>query len=343
MHFGSPAYDMLRAPRIRRYPRRGAAPPDVSERAPLTRYAWLSIAAATVIIALKTYAYWVTGSVGLLSDALESVVNLVSACVMLVALTIASRPADEDHPYGHDKAEYFSSGAEGVMIVVAAIGIAFAAIERLIHPQPLQAVGLGLSVALVASVINFAVARVLLAAGRQHDSITLEADARHLMTDVWTSVGVLIAVGAVSLTGWIWLDPVIALAVAANIVWTGMSLLRRSALGLMDTSLPERELGEIHAVLEPYRKTGIAYHAVRTRRSGARRFVSMHVLVPGGWTVQQGHDLVERVETEIRARLPNTTVTTHMEPIEDPLAWEDAELAPLQTAADHAQNGNARP
>ena len=302
------------------------------ERKSLVRFAWLSIAAATLIIVLKAYAYWITDSVGLLSDALESVVNLVSACAMLVALTIAARPADEDHPYGHDKAEYFSSGLEGGMILIAALGIAWAAVDRLLHPRPIEALGLGLAISLVASAVNFIVARVLLSAGRQHGSISLEADARHLMTDVWTSVGVLFGVGAVAVTGWGWLDPAVAIAVAANIVWTGLDLVRRSVFGLMDTALPPEEQDAIRGVLEEYRRGGIHYHALRTRRSGARRFVSMHVLVPGAWTVTRGHDLIEAIEQQVRDRLPNTTITIHMEPLEDPRAWHDAHIEPINSA-----------
>jgi cation diffusion facilitator family transporter len=308
----------------------------MQERPSLLRFAWLSIAASAVIILLKGYAYWVTDSVGLLSDALESVVNLVSACVALIALTIASRPADEDHPYGHDKAEYFSSGLEGGLILIAAIGIGIAAVERLLHPRALDEIGVGLAVSFVASAINFAVARVLLAAGRAHESITLEADARHLMTDVWTSIGVIGGVGAVSLTGIGWLDPVVALVVAANIVWTGIALLRRSALGLMDTALPADQLELIHQVLRQYREDGIRYHALRTRLAAARRFASMHVLVPGAWTVQRAHDLAEKIEADIRERLPNTTITIHLEPVEDPRSWADAEIAPLRTGAETA-------
>ena len=300
-----------------------------SNRASLTRYAWLSIAAAIVIICLKAAAYWVTGSVGLLSDALESVVNLVAACVALIVLTVAARPADEDHPYGHDKAEYFSSGVEGGMIMIAALGISAAAIERFLHPRPLEQLGLGLVLSFVASVINFAVARVLLAASRHYDSITLEADARHLMTDVWTSVGVLLGVGAVVMTGWAWLDPAVALFVAVSITWTGASLLRRSVRGLMDTALPPAEQIVIRKALDDYRGRGIEYHALRTRRAAARRFVSMHILVPGAWTVQQAHDLVEQIEARIREQLSNTTITTHLEPLEDPRSWSDMQLDPV--------------
>jgi cation diffusion facilitator family transporter len=317
--------------------RRIAAPVlAVAEQRSLRRYAWLSIAAAALIILLKAYAYWITASVGLLSDALESVVNLVAACAMLVALTIAARPADEDHPYGHDKAEYFSSGLEGGLILIAAAGIAVAAIDRLLHPRAIEQMGVGLGISAAASIVNFVVARVLLAAGRQHDSITLEADAHHLMTDVWTSAGVIVGVGAVALTGWAWLDPAVALAVAANIVWTGLDLLRRSALGLMDTALPAEELAVIHAVLEQHQAGGMRYHALRTRRSGARRFVSMHVLVPGAWTVRRGHDVAESIERKVRERLANTTITIHLEPLEDPRAWDDDGIPPLR-AREHAE------
>jgi cation diffusion facilitator family transporter len=299
-------------------------------RPALTGFAWLSIAAAVVIIFLKGAAYALTGSVGLLSDALESLVNLVAASVALIALAIAARPADEDHPYGHDKAEYLSSGLEGALILVAALAIAATAIERLLYPRPLEQLGIGLALTGLATAVNFAVARKLLAAGREHDSIALEADAHHLMTDVWTSVGVVVGVGAVAVVGWVWLDPVVALAVAARIVWTGYDLMKRSILGLMDTALPTAEQDCIRRVLERYRPRGIDYHALRTRRSGPRRFVSLHLLVPGAWTVQQGHDLSEEIEEEVRACLRNTTITTHLEPIEDPRAWHDTVIAPLE-------------
>lgn len=292
-------------------------------RPSLTHYAWLSIAAALVIIGLKAYAYWITGSVGLLSDALESVVNLATACVALVVLSVVARPADEDHPFGHDKAEYLSSGFEGGMILFAALGIGVTAVDRMLHPQALHEIGLGLIVSVIASLVNLAVARVLLLAGRSYDSITLEADAHHLMTDVWTSVGVIVGVGAVGLTGWQWLDPVVAIAVAANIMRTGIALLHRSILGLMDTALPAEEQAAIRSVLDRYRADGMEYHALQTRRAASRRFVSVHILVPGAWTVQKGHDLLERVEKEIGQQWANTTVFTHLEPVEDPVSWDD--------------------
>lgn len=292
----------------------------------LTRFAWLSIAAALATIALKTAAYLLTGSVGLLSDALESLVNLVGALMALAMLTLAARPADEEHAYGHSKAEYFSSGIEGALILIAAVSIGAAAIPRLLAPQPLEQVGLGLAVSVAASAINFAVATILLRAGRQFHSITLEADARHLMTDVWTSVGVLIGVGAVTLTGWQRLDPIIALIVAGNIIWSGISIVRASVLGLLDTALPPEEQQRIRQALEPYLQNGTQYHALRTRQSGARRFVSLHILVPGTWTVQIGHQLLERIEADIRHTLPNATVFTHLEPLDDPTSWEDVTL-----------------
>ena len=310
----------------------------IQHRPSLTHFAWLSIAAAIVIIALKGVAYWITGSVGLLSDALESVINLVAASVALVVLGIVSRPADEGHPYGHDKAEYFASGLEGGMILIAATGIGVTAVDRLLHPQLLEALGSGLLIAAVASAINFAVGRVLLSAGRRYESITLEADAKHLMTDVWTSAGVLVGVGAAGITGWDWLDPAAALFVTANIVWMGVSLVRRSVHGLMDSALPESERQVIQKILDTYRAQGIQYHELLTRRAASRRFVSAHILVPGAWTVQRGHDLLEDLEAQIRAALPNTAVITHLEPIEDPASWRDAQLettpAPKIEAAD---------
>lgn len=293
---------------------------------PLTRYAWLSIAAAGVTIGLKTSAFFITGSIGLLSDALESLVNLAGAIMALVVLAIAARPPDEEHAYGHSKAEYFSSGAEGTMIVVAAVSIAAAALNRLLFPQPLQDLGLGLIISLAASAINLGVALVLGHAGRLHRSITLEANASHLMTDVWTSVAVIGGVGAVGLTGWQWLDPLVAIVMAASITRTGWLIVRRSILGLMDTALPPEDQQTIQEVLAPYRQQGLQFHALRTRQSGARRFVSMHVLVPGSWTVQQGHDWLEKLEANLRERLPAATIFTHLEPIEDPCSWEDTRL-----------------
>jgi cation diffusion facilitator family transporter len=294
--------------------------------ATLKRYAWLSIAAAVATILLKGVAWWLTGSVGLLSDAMESFVNLAGALMALAMLSLAAEPADETHAHGHGKAEYFSSGFEGFLILVAALSIAYAAIDRLLHPQALEAVGVGLAVSIIASLINLATARILMTVGRQHHSITLEADAHHLLTDVWTSVGVIIGVGLVWLSGWLWLDPVIALLVAANIVWTGWQLLRRSTAGLMDASIPEAQCRAIEAVLENYRGQGLDFHALRTRQAGMRAFVTLHVMVPGAWTVQQGHDWLERIERDIRRVVPNAHVMTHLEPLEDPLSLSDQGL-----------------
>lgn len=292
----------------------------------LTRYAWLSIAAAIATILLKGVAWQMTGSVGLLSDAIESFVNLAGAVMALWMLTLAALPADDDHAFGHGKAEYFSSAFEGFLILLAAFSIGYTAIVRFMNPQPLEAVGIGLLVSVLASVINLATARILMRVGRERNSITLEADAHHLMTDVWTSAGVIGGVGLVWFTGWLWLDPVIALLVAANIVWTGWQLMRRSADGLMDISLPDDKLAQIETVLAGYRAQELDFHALRTRQAGSRAFITLHVLVPGQWTVQQGHDWAERIEADIRRALPNSHVTTHLEPLEDPLSMIDQEL-----------------
>ena len=292
----------------------------------LTKFAWLSIAAAVATIALKAAAYLITGSVGLLSDALESLVNLAAASMALAMLTVAARPPDEMYAFGYGKAEYFSSGVEGALILLAAAGIVWTALPRLASPQPLEQVGIGLAVSVLASVINFAVARRLLKAGKEYRSITLEADARHLLTDVWTSAGIIAGVFAVSLTGWTRVDPLIALVVAANILWTGAQLLRRSLLGLMDAALPAADQNAIKDVLSQYERRGIRHHALRTRRSGTRSFISLHVLVPGAWTVQRGHEVLEHIERDIRAALPGSSVFTHLEAVDDPASWEDIAL-----------------
>ena len=286
-------------------------------------YTLLSVAAALATIGLKSLAWHLTGSVGLLSDALESGVNLVSSLTAFWALTLAARPADREHHFGYSKAEYFSSGIESALIVVAAVGIAVTASERLFDPKPLEQVNLGLILSLAATAINAAVARVLLRAGRRLDSITLRADAHHLLTDVWTSVGVVVGIALVKITGLSVLDPLIAIAVAVNIVGTGWRLLRETAAGLLDRSLPPEEEAAVEAVLARHRGEGIAFHALRTRLAGARRFVSLHVLVPGAWSVKDGHDFCERVEAEISGALPGSHVITHLEPIEDPVAWSE--------------------
>ena len=296
------------------------------DRRLLTRFAWLAIAAAVATMALKTFAYHLTGSVGLLSDALESLVNLAGALMALAMLTAAARPPDEDHAYGHSKAEYFSSVLEGTLILIAAVSIGVAAVNRLVHPKPLEQIGMGLAVSVGASFINLAVALVLLRAGKRERSIALTASAHHLLTDVWTSAGVVVGVGAVALTGWQPLDPTVALIVAANIVWSGYRLVRVSVDGLMDTALPAKEYAALRRVLDAHVENGIQYHALRTRESGARRFVSLHVLVPGDWTVQRGHALLERIEADIRAVVPNVTVLTHLESLDDPASWDDQAL-----------------
>ncbi len=298
----------------------------LADRADLRRFAWLSIAAAIATMALKGAAYALTGSVGLLSDALESLVNLAGALMALAMLTVAARPEDDEHPHGHGKAEYFSSGVEGTLILVAAASIAWAALARLLHPRPLEQVGVGLVVSTAASLLNLGVAMVLLRTGRRQQSITLEANAQHLLTDVWTSVGVIVGVGLTAWTGWRPLDSIVALLVAANIVWTGTRIVRESVHGLMDRAVPPDELRGVQAVLERWRGEGVEFHALRTRQAGVRRFVSVHVLVPGAWSVHDGHLLLERIEADIRAAVPNCSVLTHLESIEDPASWDDVGL-----------------
>jgi cation diffusion facilitator family transporter len=292
----------------------------------LTGFAWLSIAAAVLTIGLKTTAWWITDSVGLLSDAMESVVNLVGGLIALAMLTVAERPADEDHPYGHGKAEYFSSGVEGTLILIAAVGIGVAAVDRLISPKPIEEIGIGLVVSIAASLVNLGVALLLLRVGRKRNSITLEANARHLLTDVWTSVGVVAGVGMVALTDWERLDPIVALIVAANIIWTGVGIVRRSISGLMDAALPVEERVAIQEVLKRHEQVGVKFHALWTRQAGARKFISLHVLVPGDWTVQRGHQLLERIENDIRHVVPDSTIFTHLESLDDPTSWDDETL-----------------
>lgn len=286
-------------------------------------YILLSVAAAVATIVLKTAAWRTTGSVGLLSDAMESGVNLVAALGAFWALSLAAKPADRTHHYGHFKAEYFSSGLESVLIVLAALAIIHAAVGRLQAPEPLEQLGLGMALSLVATALNGLVAWVLLRASRHFHSITLRADAHHLFTDVWTSAGVLLGIGLVKLTGLTILDPLIAIAVALNITLTGWNLLRETATGLLDRSLPIDEQEKLEALLASHESEEIRFHALRTRVAGSRRFVALHVLVPGQWTVQAGHDLCERLEQEIAVALPRSDVLTHLEPIEDPRAWED--------------------
>ena len=279
------------------------------------------MAAAFATILLKAGAWLVTGSVGLLADAAESLVNLVAAAVALIVLKVAARPADANHNFGHTKAEYFSAAVEGVMIFVAAISIVVFALQRLVFPQPIESLGIGLMISMIASVLNGAVALVLLRAGKRHHSITLTADSKHLMTDVWTSVGVLVGIVLVWMSGWSWLDPVIAIAVGINILFTGYGLVKESTEGLMDASLPERDNERLRMILTRRAGAGIAFHQMRTRVSGARQFMDFHLLVPDDWSVKQGHDFLEDLSDEIVAEFPRMNVTGHIEPINDPRSY----------------------
>ena len=293
----------------------------------LERYAWLSIGAAVATIVLKMLAWWLTGSVGLLSDALESLVNLAAALMALSMLRLAAAPPDEEHPYGFSKAEYFSAGIEGALIVVAAAGIFWTSIPRLVSPQDLSTPFLGVALSILATAINLGVGMLLIRVGRREHSITLEADGHHLMTDVWTSVGVVVAVVLVALTGWLILDPLIALAVAAHIVWTGVGLMRRSWKGLLDAAIPGEDTEEVEKLFREYSKRyGIKFHALRTRQAGVRRFISFHMLVPDEWPVKQAHQLSEEIESRIRSLVPSAAVFTHIEPISDPASYEDQGL-----------------
>jgi cation diffusion facilitator family transporter len=307
----------------------------MADRPSLRRYAVVSILAALATIALKGGAYAITGSVGLLSDALESLVNLAAAVVALIALDAAARPEDQDHRYGHSKAEYFSSGFEGALILLAAASIIYASVRRLLHPRPIEQIAVGAAIAVGASLINLLVARRLFRAGRAYQSITLEADAHHLMSDVWTSAGVVGGVSAAALTGWQRLDPLIAILVAVNIMRTGASILRRSLMGLLDTAIPEELQQKISEILVRHASEGVRFHALRTRQAGAWRFIDFHVLVPGSWSVQRGHDLLERIEEEVRAAVPNSTVFTHLEPIEDPASFADVGLERADAGNSH--------
>ena len=293
---------------------------------PLTHFALLSVAAAVVTFLLKLVAWRLTGSVGLLSDALESLANLAAAFIALASLAVAVRPEDEEHAFGHSKAEYFAAGIEGALILLAAAAIGWTAIERFFSPQALTEPAAGLAVSVVASLINLAVARVLMKVGVARRSVALEADAKHLMTDVWTSAVVVLAVALVATTGWSWLDPVLGLLLAFHIIATGVKLIRESLLGLMDSGLPAVELEAIRDALAQFSAEGVQYHALRTRRAGALKFMSVHLLMPGAWTIARGHDLAERLESDLRKIVPGLIVFTHMEPVEDPVSWQDVAL-----------------
>jgi cation diffusion facilitator family transporter len=292
----------------------------------LTKYVWLSVGAAALTFIIKLAAAHLSGSVGLLSDALEAVVNLVAASIALVILKIVERPPDEGHPFGHDKAEYFSSGMESTFIVIAALSILYTAFKSLIEPQPLEQAGLGLALAIVAAVINLIVGQIIIRAGKKYDSITLEANGRHLMSDVWTSVGVVVGVAIAVITGQQWLDPVVAILVGVHIGWSGIRIFWRSVGGLMDTPIAEDEKRIVEAALDRSLVEGVEWHALRTRQSGARRFIEVHVLVPGAWTVQSSHDLAEGLEEEIRQNINYSTVMVHVEPLEDERSWQDQTL-----------------
>lgn len=293
----------------------------------IERFAWLAVGAAMLTLAIKWLAWWLTGSVGLLSDAIEGFVNLGAALLALWMLRLAVVPPSENHPYGLSKAEYFAAGIEGTLIVIAAAGIIVAALPRLFDPRPIETPALGLALSALAASINFGVALVLIRAGRERHSITLEADGRHLMTDVWTSAGVIVGVGVVLATGWLVVDPLIALAVGVHIIWAGLGLMRRAVSGLLDAAIPRDDRDEIAKLFAEYsRRYGVAFHALRTRQAGARRFVSFHILVPDAWSVAQAHGLSEEIESRIRALVPNAGIFTHIEPISHPSSYDDMTL-----------------
>lgn len=289
----------------------------------LQRYAWLSVAAALSTMALKLIAWWWTGSVGLLSDAAEASVNLLAAAFAVAALRIAAMPDDENHHHGHGKIDYFAGGFEGALILLAAVSIGYLAIARLLQPQPLSNVGFGVVFAALASLINLGVGVLLLRVGRRQRSLILEADGHHLLTDVWTSVGVLIGLVAAALTGWWWLDPVVALLVAGHILFTGVGLLRRAVAGLMDEALDADEHQQLVAILNRHVAAPLQWHALRHRQAGQQAFASVHVLVPDDWSVRRAHDLAEEVEAAVQAALPAVQLTIHLEPLGDPRAYND--------------------
>jgi len=292
----------------------------------LPRYAWISAWAAVVTIALKASAWAITGSIGILSDALESFVNLATALLAIAMLSLAARPEDDEHPYGHSKAEYFSSGVEGALVFLTGVGIAVAAVRRFLEPRALEQIGFGVTLLALSTAINLGVALLVLRAGRRHRSVTLEANGHHLLADVWTSVAVVAGLVAVALTGRHALDPAVALIVAGHVSWTGISILRRTVTGLMDSALSAEDQAAIQRALSAHVVEPVQVHALKSRVAGARRFVSMHVLVPGDWSVHRGHELLERIEADIRRALPNTSVLTHLESLEDPASWDDIAL-----------------
>lgn len=298
----------------------------------LKKFIYLSIAAAIVTILLKFYAYYTTGSMGLLSDALESFVNLFAAVFALIMLNLAHKPADEGHEYGHGKAEYFSSAIEGALILIAAFSIIYSAVPRIIQPAPLENINTGLLFSFLASLINLGVGLTLIHNGKKKNSLILEADGKHLMTDVWTSVGVIVGIILVKFTGWLIVDPIIAIAVAINIIYTGYKLISRSASGLMDAAIPDADLQKITGYLDGLKPDKIEYHSLMTRQAGQRKFISMHLLVPGEWTVKQGHDFADDIEEHIENMFEEpVTVTSHLEPVDDPISMKDIGIDRLKT------------
>lgn len=291
---------------------------------PLRKFIYLSIAAAIVTILLKFYAYYVTGSMGFLSDALESFVNLFAAIFALVMFNISMKPADKEHEFGHSKAEYFSSAAEGALILIAAFTIIWSAVPRLIDPRPIENINTGLLFSLLASLVNLGVGLTLIHQGKKRNSLLLEADGKHLMADVWTSIGVIVAIMVVRFTGWLIVDPIIAIIVALNIVFTGYRLIMRSASGLMDASLPKEDMDKITAYLDSLKDQQIEYHSLLTRAAGRRKFIAFHMLVPGKWTVQEAHDHADEIEETIINMFDEpVTIHTHLEPVEDPASMRD--------------------
>lgn len=296
----------------------------------LLKWGWLSIGAACIALTLKFGAYFFTGSVGLLSDAVESLVNLAAAVTALFALWYSTRPVDRSHNYGHQKIEFFSAAIEGALIVVAAAIIIWYSTQRLLHPQPIESIGIGLIAAIVATLVNLVLAVSMLRVARQHESIVLEADGQHLMTDVWTTVGVIGALIIASITEWNWIDPVVGLLVAANIIRIGLHLLRASFDGLMDRAIPAEEEQRIRAAIDATIPPDVTYHAVRTRRAGSHRAVDLHLLVPGDERVREAHLLTKRVEDAIAEVFPNTETVIHLEPVDDPDAWLDSDLIEIE-------------
>jgi cation diffusion facilitator family transporter len=297
----------------------------------LLKWGWLSIGAAIITIGLKFGAYFVTDSIGLLSDAVESVVNLVAAGTALFALWYSTRPVDRSHNYGHQKIEFFSAAIEGALILAAAGTIIWFSFQRLITPQPIESISVGLFIAVLAALINLVLARAMLRVARRHESVVLQADGQHLMTDVWTTVGVIAALIVATVTEWNWVDPLVGLLVAANIIRIGIVLLRGSFDGLMDRAVSLGEERQIRLAIETTLPADVTYHALRTRRAGSHRAVDLHLLVPGAQRVRDAHQLSKRIEDAIAAVYPGTETVVHIEPVEDPDAWLDSDLIEIES------------